>query len=121
MRASPCISTFVPGGGVQRALPGLQILRLPGLRDPQAVARVRRLRRNPGNAPGLCIGAASSRVALRLPGLQGPQAVARTDAQHRLREIQLLCALFPGAARNAPCPGYMFSAVCGSVAGGSPA
>ncbi|WP_164879268.1 hypothetical protein [Klebsiella michiganensis] len=32
------------------------------------VARVRRLRRNPGIRRDECIGAASSRVALRLPG-----------------------------------------------------
>ncbi|HGF0131697.1 TPA: hypothetical protein ACGBUE_005485, partial [Klebsiella michiganensis] len=36
---------------------------------------------------------------------------------HRLREIQPLCALLPGAALNAPCPGYGFSVVCGPVAG----
>ncbi|WP_213220867.1 hypothetical protein, partial [Klebsiella michiganensis] len=34
------------------------------------VARVRRLRRNPGIRRDECIGAASSRVALRLPGLR---------------------------------------------------
>ncbi len=54
----------------------------------------------------------------RATGLQlvaGP--VARTDAQHRLREITPLCALFPGAALNAPCPGYGFTARCRS---GSP-
>ncbi|EOX6952754.1 hypothetical protein ACPU9B_005685, partial [Klebsiella michiganensis] len=33
-----------------------------------SVARVRRLRRNPGMCGDKCIGAASSRVALRLPG-----------------------------------------------------
>ncbi|MDQ4326537.1 hypothetical protein, partial [Klebsiella michiganensis] len=27
------------------------------------------------------------------------------------------CALLPGAALNAPCPGYRFIAVCGPVAG----
>ncbi|WP_241183965.1 hypothetical protein, partial [Klebsiella michiganensis] len=27
------------------------------------------------------------------------------------------CALLPGAALNAPCPGYRFTAVCGPVAG----
>ena len=42
--------------------------------------------------------------------------VARTDAQHRLREIRPLCTLLPRAARCA-CPGYGFTAVCGS---GSP-
>ncbi|EPS5423502.1 hypothetical protein ACVE5V_002940, partial [Klebsiella michiganensis] len=41
---------------------------------------------------------------------------ARTDAQHRLREIQPLCAMLPGAALDAPCPGYGFTAVCGPVA-----
>ncbi|EKP1134149.1 hypothetical protein NGC52_13245 [Klebsiella michiganensis] len=40
------------------------------------VARVRRLRRNPGIRRDECIGAASSRVALRLPGLR---------VHHRLR------------------------------------
>ncbi|WP_285160159.1 hypothetical protein, partial [Klebsiella oxytoca] len=35
------------------------------------------------------------------------------DAQHRLREIQPLRTLLPGAALNAPCPGYGFIAVCG--------
>ncbi|EIX9053226.1 MULTISPECIES: hypothetical protein [Klebsiella] len=34
--------------------------------------------------------------------------VARTDAPHRLREIHPLCAMLPGAALNAPCPGYGF-------------
>ncbi|WP_414466408.1 hypothetical protein, partial [Klebsiella michiganensis] len=38
-------------------------------------------------------------------------------AQQRLWEIQPLCALLPGAALNAPCPGYRFIAVCGPVAG----
>ncbi|STR19915.1 Uncharacterised protein [Klebsiella oxytoca] len=42
--------------------------------------------------------------------------VARTDAQYRLREILPLCALLPGR-RDALCPGYGFTAVCGS---GSP-
>ncbi|HHX3674289.1 TPA: hypothetical protein ACU9TI_003794, partial [Klebsiella oxytoca] len=42
--------------------------------------------------------------------------VARTDAQYRLREIQLRCAMLPGAALNAPCPAYGFTAVCGPVA-----
>ncbi|EPI4846250.1 hypothetical protein ACS5NX_003999, partial [Klebsiella oxytoca] len=28
----------------------------------------------------------------------------------------LLCALLPGAALNAPCPGYGFTAVCGPEA-----
>ncbi|WP_220385727.1 hypothetical protein, partial [Klebsiella pneumoniae] len=35
------------------------------------VARKRRLRRYPGNAPDSGFGAASSRAALRLPGLRG--------------------------------------------------
>ena len=35
------------------------------------VARIRRLRRYPGNAPDNGFGAASSRAALRLPGLLG--------------------------------------------------
>ncbi|HCL6545457.1 TPA: hypothetical protein N2Q30_002221, partial [Klebsiella oxytoca] len=39
-----------------------------------------------------------------------------TDAQHRLREILPHCALLPGAALNAPCPGYGFTTVCGPVA-----
>ncbi len=42
-------------------------------------------------------------------------AVARTDAQHRLREIQPLCALLPGAAPDAPCPGYRFIAPGGGA------
>ena len=44
-------------------------------------------------------------------------------AQQRLRGIQPLCslqgafcALLPGAALNAPCPGYRFTAVCRPVA-----
>ncbi|WP_185953432.1 hypothetical protein, partial [Klebsiella oxytoca] len=41
--------------------------------------------------------------------------VARTDAQHRLREILPHCAPLPGAALNAPCPGYRFTAVCKPV------
>ncbi|MFP0536844.1 hypothetical protein, partial [Klebsiella oxytoca] len=41
--------------------------------------------------------------------------VARTDAQHRLREILPHCAPLPGAALNAPCPGYGFTTVCGPV------
>ncbi|STV70357.1 Uncharacterised protein [Klebsiella michiganensis] len=58
--------------------------------------------------------------ALRLARATGspPSAglVARTDAQHRLREIRPLCTVLPRAARCA-CPGYGFTAVCGS---GSP-
>ncbi|HGL4484301.1 TPA: hypothetical protein ACKE6T_005561, partial [Klebsiella oxytoca] len=42
--------------------------------------------------------------------------VARTDAPHRLRETLSLCARLPGAALNAPCPGYGFTAVCSPVA-----
>ncbi|MDS7843029.1 hypothetical protein PTQ46_22710, partial [Klebsiella michiganensis] len=34
-----------------------------------------------------------------------------------LRGIQPRCAPLPGAALNAPCPGYRFIAVCGPVAG----
>ncbi|WP_227629838.1 hypothetical protein, partial [Klebsiella oxytoca] len=41
--------------------------------------------------------------------------VARTDAQHRLREILPHCAPLTGAALNAPCPGYRFTAVCKPV------
>ncbi|AWF50883.1 hypothetical protein CSC12_2716 [Klebsiella michiganensis] len=41
----------------------------------------------PGAAQSACPG-------YRLTAVRGP--VARTDAQHRLREIQLLCALLPG-------------------------
>ncbi|GKQ22965.1 hypothetical protein NUBL17187_07610 [Klebsiella michiganensis] len=36
--------------------------------------------------------------------------------QHRLREIPPLCALPPGAALIAPCPGYGFTAACQTVA-----
>ncbi|GJK92060.1 hypothetical protein TUM17569_00480 [Klebsiella oxytoca] len=37
-------------------------------------------------------------------------------AQRRLRGILPLCKLLPGAALNAPCPGYGLTAVCGPVA-----
>ncbi|HHY3048989.1 TPA: hypothetical protein ACV5UU_002039, partial [Klebsiella michiganensis] len=48
----------------------------------QPVARVRRLRRNPGNVPRRSIAAASTRLALRLAGLRfitvcGPVARVR--------------------------------------------
>ncbi|MFQ7456620.1 MAG: hypothetical protein ACLROR_09450, partial [Klebsiella michiganensis] len=36
--------------------------------------------------------------------------------QHRLREIPPLFARLPGAALDAPCPGYGFTAVCQTVA-----
>ncbi|MCP5877201.1 hypothetical protein NL390_32570, partial [Klebsiella pneumoniae] len=42
----------------------------------------------------------------------GFEFVARTDAQHRLREIQRLYVLLPGAALDAPCPGYRLSDGC---------
>ncbi|MFQ9622000.1 MAG: hypothetical protein ACLR17_06760 [Enterobacteriaceae bacterium] len=48
-------------------------LRLAGLRIHRrlrAVARVRRLRRDPGSVPGLMYQLSSSRLALRLAGLQ---------------------------------------------------
>ncbi|MFZ8814673.1 hypothetical protein ACI8EP_01445, partial [Klebsiella michiganensis] len=54
-------------------------LRLAGLRFINVcgpVARVRRLRRNPGNVPRRGIAAVSTRLALRLAGLQ---------VHHRLR------------------------------------
>ena len=34
----------------------------------------------------------------------------------RLAGLQIHCGLLPGAALNAPCPGYRFPAVCEPVA-----
>ncbi|MBA7933221.1 hypothetical protein HV127_18550 [Klebsiella sp. RHBSTW-00215] len=47
----------------------------------------------------------------RLARTTGCDLVARTDAQHRLREMVLFCAMLPGAAQGA-CPGYGSTTVC---------
>ncbi|MFL3318519.1 hypothetical protein [Klebsiella michiganensis] len=78
MRASPPISTFVPGGGAQRALPWLQVLRLPGLRDPQAVARRKAFTPQPGECAGIMhrCGVLPGRAALtRATGPQSAEVV----------------------------------------------
>ena len=112
-RASPSISTFAPGGGAQRALPGLQVQCRLRIGSPDRCAAS-----PPGNSPTLRAAPGAARNApcpgYRFSAVCGP--VARTDAQHRLRETLPLRARLPGAARNAPCPGYGFSAVCGPVA-----
>ncbi|STV78266.1 Uncharacterised protein [Klebsiella michiganensis] len=101
------------------------------------VARVRRLRRNPGMRRDKYIGAASSPAALRLPGLR----VLTSDSQPRSNPGLFIIALFgfPGGATgqlqigslgcsgmNASVrllpglrcayPGYGSTAVCGPVA-----
>ncbi|MDH0949942.1 hypothetical protein [Klebsiella michiganensis] len=81
-----------------RLLPGLRCA-YPGYGSTAVcgpVARVRRLRRNPGMCRDKYIGAASSRVALRLPGLR----VLTSDSQPRSNPGLFIIALFgfPGGA-----------------------
>ena len=113
MRASPCISTFAPGGGAQRALPGLQIHRHLRIGSPDRCA---------ASPPG------NSATLRSVPGGGAQRALPGLQVQCRLRAGRLdRCAApppgnsaslrsVPGAALNAPCPDYRFIAVCGPVA-----